>query len=158
MLGEVIKANRTKRNMTQEQLADRLCVTKATVSKWEVGNCTPDIEMLPRLGDVFGISMDDLLEYQPKKTVWVMELYDTGASALLQNFSPDRIPLIQKHIGEKEFLCIEQHQMNGNLCTECIIHWITRDEEFVFRADDRDACRKATVRLCEKGIYTHVSE
>ncbi|MBQ3637674.1 MAG: helix-turn-helix transcriptional regulator, partial [Clostridia bacterium] len=53
MIGDVIKANRIKNGWTQEQLADRLNVTKASVSKWELNQNSPDIGTLPALGDVF---------------------------------------------------------------------------------------------------------
>ena len=67
MIGDIIKANRVRKKWTQEQLAERLNVTKATVSKWELHQSMPDIAMLPALGDAFGISMDELLEYGPEK-------------------------------------------------------------------------------------------
>ena len=63
MIGDVIKANRIKNGWTQAELAGRLNVTKASVSKWELNQNSPDIGTLPALGDVFGISMDELLEY-----------------------------------------------------------------------------------------------
>ena len=66
MIGGVIKENRVRKGWTQEQLSEKLCVTKATVSKWELSQSMPDIGMLPRIGDIFGISMDELLEYRTK--------------------------------------------------------------------------------------------
>ena len=46
--------------MTQEQLAARLGVTFQAVSKWETGASCPDIQQLPRIADVFGITLDAL--------------------------------------------------------------------------------------------------
>ena len=66
MIGGVIKENRVRNGWTQEQLAEKLNVTKATISKWELSQSMPDIGMLPRIGDIFGISMDELLEYRTK--------------------------------------------------------------------------------------------
>ena len=63
MIGDVIKSCRAKCGWTQEELGERLNVTKATISKWETCQSSPDIEMLPKLGGLFGISMDELLEY-----------------------------------------------------------------------------------------------
>ena len=73
MIGDVIKGCRAKLGWTQEELGEKLNVTKATVSKWETRQSSPDIETLPKLGDLFGISMDELLEYgrdhrKPKET------------------------------------------------------------------------------------------
>lgn len=60
-LGENIRKLRRKREMTQEQLADRLGVTYQSVSRWE--NCTayPDMELLPAISDIFSVSVDELL-------------------------------------------------------------------------------------------------
>ena len=74
MIGDVIRSCRAKLGWTQEELGERLNVTKATVSKWETCQSSPDIEMLPKLGDLFGISMDELLEYdrdrrKPKEAI-----------------------------------------------------------------------------------------
>ena len=46
--------------MTQEALARKLDVTNQAVSKWESGQCCPDISLLPRIADIFGITMDEL--------------------------------------------------------------------------------------------------
>lgn len=60
-IGPVILRERTTRNMTQQQLADFLNVTKATISKWEKGGSYPDITMLPILASFFNMSIDELL-------------------------------------------------------------------------------------------------
>lgn len=59
-LGQTIYRLRKEHNVTQTQLAEFLFVTPQTVSKWESGNGTPDISLLPRLASFFQISMDDL--------------------------------------------------------------------------------------------------
>lgn len=55
---------RHKSKITQEQLADFLGVTKASVSKWETGNTMPDIQILPLLASYFDVSVDELLGYE----------------------------------------------------------------------------------------------
>lgn len=59
-IGEKITALRKARNITQAQLAEYLFLVPQTVSKWEAGNGTPDISLLPRIADFFGVSLDDL--------------------------------------------------------------------------------------------------
>lgn len=56
---------RHKKKITQEQLADFLGVTKASVSKWETGNTLPDIQILPLLASYFDTTLDELLGYEP---------------------------------------------------------------------------------------------
>ena len=57
---------RHKRNITQEQLADFLGVTKASVSKWENHQSMPDILLLPKLAAFFDVSIDQLMGYEPQ--------------------------------------------------------------------------------------------
>jgi len=60
-LGKRIVANRKRIGLTQDQLADRLGVTAQAVSKWENDQSCPDIATLPKLADIFGITLDALL-------------------------------------------------------------------------------------------------
>ena len=55
---------RKKRGLTQEQLANLLNVSVSAVSKWELGNNRPDLELLPCLAEIFQISIDSLLGYE----------------------------------------------------------------------------------------------
>ena len=66
-IGQNIKKYRLKKSMTQEQLADLLCISTAAVSKWEAKNSYPDITMLFPLATIFGVSMDELLGYNIEK-------------------------------------------------------------------------------------------
>ena len=66
-LGKRIVTNRKRVKLTQDQLAERLGVTAQAVSKWENDQSCPDINILPKLAEIFGISTDELLgrSYQP---------------------------------------------------------------------------------------------
>lgn len=52
---------RKQKGLSQEELAAQLDVTRQTVSKWEVGDSTPDMEKLAALAGVFEISLDELV-------------------------------------------------------------------------------------------------
>jgi len=65
-IADTIARLRKEKKMTQEELADFIGVTKASVSKWENGLSMPDILLLPRLATFFGISLDDLFGYEPQ--------------------------------------------------------------------------------------------
>lgn len=73
-LGEMIRSKREERDMTQQELADILHVTRQTVSRWESGNRCPDLIMSKKIADIFGLSLDDLISnsdvdsYIPAKT------------------------------------------------------------------------------------------
>lgn len=64
-IGEKIAALRKAKNITQTQLAEYLFLVPQTISKWEVGNGTPDVALLPRIADFFGVSMDELFGRSP---------------------------------------------------------------------------------------------
>lgn len=61
-LGEKIKDYRKKAGLSQEQLAEKLCVSRQAVTKWESDRGTPDVENLKSLSKLFGVSIDSLLD------------------------------------------------------------------------------------------------
>lgn len=63
-IGEVIRKYRKDKNMTQEEMANRLGVTAPAVNKWENGNSLPDILLLAPIARLLDISLDTLLSYQ----------------------------------------------------------------------------------------------
>lgn len=65
-IGENIVRLRHDKKITQEQLAEFIGVTKASVSKWETGQSMPDIMILPRLAAFFNVTVDELIGYTPQ--------------------------------------------------------------------------------------------
>ncbi len=66
-LGEMIAKLRKENNMTQVQLAEKMNVTDKAVSKWERDLSCPDVDSLSRLGEIFTISVDELLSVKNQK-------------------------------------------------------------------------------------------
>ncbi len=60
-IGEKLKQLRGARGITQEMLSEVLGVSCQSVSRWELGICYPDMELLPVLANYFGITVDELL-------------------------------------------------------------------------------------------------
>ena len=52
---------RKQKGFSQEELASRLNVSRQTVSKWERGESSPDMEKLVAMSDLFGITLDELV-------------------------------------------------------------------------------------------------
>ena len=52
---------RKQKGFSQEELANRLNVSRQTISKWEVGESTPDMEKLVAISDLFEVSLDELV-------------------------------------------------------------------------------------------------
>ncbi len=59
-IGEFIKILRMNSNMSQEDLAEKLNVSRQTVSSWENGRTLPDIDMISNLASLFDVSVDEV--------------------------------------------------------------------------------------------------
>ena len=57
--------------LTQEDLAEKLGVTRQSVAKWEAGESIPDLDKCKQLADIFGVSLDDLANYEPDDNLGV---------------------------------------------------------------------------------------
>ena len=54
---------RKYKRLTQEDLAERLGVTRQAIAKWEVGETVPDLDKCKKLAEIFEVSLDDLANY-----------------------------------------------------------------------------------------------
>lgn len=61
-MGEMIAAIRKEKGMTQKELADQLGITDKAVSKWERNIAYPDTATIPKLAQLLGIPVEDLLQ------------------------------------------------------------------------------------------------
>ena len=76
-IGKTIYSKRKEKGITQDELADYMGVSKASVSKWENGQSYPDITFLPILATFFNISVDELIGYLPQMSLQdVKKLYN----------------------------------------------------------------------------------
>lgn len=66
-LGEMISSLRKEKGMTQSELAEKMNVTDKAVSKWERNLSCPDVNSIPTLAEVLGITVEELLNAQTKK-------------------------------------------------------------------------------------------
>ena len=66
-IGEMICSLRKEKGMTQNDLAEKMNVTDKAVSKWERNLSCPDINSIPKLAEILGTSVEDLLNAQVKK-------------------------------------------------------------------------------------------
>ena len=85
--GQSFKYYRKNMGYTQEEVASRLMVTPQAVSKWEVGNGTPDIQLLIPIANLFGVTVDALLGNTKKTELELAEevnlinnAWDSGAT------------------------------------------------------------------------------
>lgn len=66
-----IRQKRKELNLTQGELAEKLGVTKASVSKWELAQSYPDLQLLPVIAEIFNCTVDELLGYRNPKTEYL---------------------------------------------------------------------------------------
>lgn len=67
-IGEKIRSLRKQKNISQEVLAQYLGVTFQAVSKWENGDCLPDVAMIPAIASFFEVSTDELFDFNRLET------------------------------------------------------------------------------------------
>lgn len=65
-LGKALKSKRLQKKWTQEQLSEKLQISRPTISSWESEKTLPDISNLLKLSVLFGCSLDDLLKEEIK--------------------------------------------------------------------------------------------
>ena len=64
LFSENMKKFRVAKKYTQEYVAEKLCVTAQSVSRWECGNTLPDVMLLPEIAKLYGVMVDDLFKKQ----------------------------------------------------------------------------------------------
>lgn len=81
-LGSKIRELRKRKDISQEILAEALSVSFQAVSKWETGAALPDVTMIPALASFFGVSTDELFDYDRLKTQQKIEEIVCRAASL----------------------------------------------------------------------------
>ncbi len=76
MFGDKIKTLRNSYNLSQVQLAEKLQVSKQTVSNWENNNILPSVEMLVSIALFFSVTTDYLLELDQRHYIEITGLSD----------------------------------------------------------------------------------
>lgn len=121
--GKLIYKIRTKSGLTQKQLAEKLFLSDKAISKWETGQGSPDISVIPKLAEVLGVGIEDILSgeiVENQKEVGNMKnlkfyvcpscgntLYATSEASI--NCCANRLePLIGKKVDDNHRLSIEQ--------------------------------------------------
>ncbi len=79
---------RKKHNLSQEELASRIGVSRQAVSKWERAEASPDTDNLILLADIYGVSLDELLKGETEKVEEPVQTEETKASET-PTYTPD---------------------------------------------------------------------
>lgn len=94
-IGDRIKKKRKEAEMTQLELANKLSVTDRAVSKWEQNEGNPDISILPKIAEIFNVTLDYLMTgSEPKKEVIIMSKLELCAKSddptMIKSLTSDR--------------------------------------------------------------------
>ncbi len=96
-IGTKIKSLRLSCKMTQEQLGSKLSVSAQAVSKWESGTTAPDIELLPEISVLFGVSIDELFS-----------MSDENRMDRIENMIENRHFISEKDFSDAEYFLKEK--------------------------------------------------
>ena len=108
-IGERINELRKKNNMTQERLAELLCVSPQAISKWERGVANPDLYLIPAIATTFDVSADMLLGLDASDNDSRIERLERQLEALL---TERRAPFEPKPRGSRKIACFDFRTMS----------------------------------------------
>ena len=86
-IGKFIAQCRKEKQITQEELGEKLGVTNKTISRWENGHYLPDIEMMQLLSKEFNVSINELISGEKIKDSDYKEKAESNLIAVLENSS-----------------------------------------------------------------------
>jgi len=104
---ERLKHYRKRKGFTQDELAARIRVSGQAVSKWEKGNCLPDIYNLKNLAQLYRVTIDDLLDIVDEDAEEVIQRIQAGDATFEILQKPETI-LTEKMLYAKDFGCIDK--------------------------------------------------
>ena len=81
-IGKFLQMLRKEKGLTQEELAEKIGVARRTVSRWETGNNTPDLDILIELSDFYDVDLREILSGERKSERMDEELKDTVLQAV----------------------------------------------------------------------------
>lgn len=119
-IGEKLKLRRKKAGFTQEQVAEKMNITRQTLSNWEVGKNYPDIDAIITLSQIYNLSLDELL---------LGKIYFKGESIMTKKLAFDEIKtLLKKHYPA----AINVKELNGGLVSQTYLFEVG-EQRFIFQ-------------------------
>ncbi len=104
-IAKSIVNKRKEKGLTQDELANYLGVSKASVSKWETGLSYPDIAILPKLATYFNTTIDELMNYEPQLTKQEIRKLYSDLTKDFNNLPMDEVLIKCKDIIKKYYSC-----------------------------------------------------
>ena len=95
-IGEFLKTLRKENNLTQEDLADKMNVSRRTVSRWETGSNLPDLSILVELADLYDVDMREIFNGERKNETVDKDLKETMLMAA--DYTDDNMKKVMKRM------------------------------------------------------------
>lgn len=95
-IGIFLKKLRKEKNITQEELAEKLNVSNRTVSRWETGNNMPDISLLVELSEFYHVSIPEIVDGERKSEKMNQETRDTALK--MAEYSKNEVKIEKKKV------------------------------------------------------------
>ncbi|KEI98610.1 DNA-binding protein [Clostridium botulinum A2B3 87] len=92
---------RKQKGLSQDELGSKLNVSRQTISKWELGETTPELEKLIALGDFFEISLDELvMNVKAKESTKTEPLVMNGLETIIHSIDRENVEMYTKKISK----------------------------------------------------------
>ena len=101
-IGEFLKTLRKEKNLTQEELADKMNVSRRTVSRWETGSNLPDLSILVELADLYDVDLREIFDGERKSETMDKDLKETMLKAA--DYTDDHMNKVMKRM-QILFIC-----------------------------------------------------
>ena len=136
---QILLLKRQELQLTQEDIAKYVGVTRAAVSKWEKGLSYPDITLLPKLATFFNVSIDTLLGYEPQMTKERIEqLYMEFA----EKFATEPFEEVEKQL--------EQIKNEYYSCYPLLLKIVQLYLNYIPRAEQREEALQNAFNIAER--------
>lgn len=104
-MGKFIAELRKEKKLTQEELGEKLGVTNKTISRWENGNYLPSVEIMQLLGEIFAISINELLcgekivdnNYRQKADETIINVMKSNTFSIKEQYYFWKIKWLKEH-------------------------------------------------------------
>ena len=158
-LNEKIFENRKKLGLSQEDLANKLDVWRQTVSKWEVGSATPEVEKIVKLSDIFNVSVDYLVKENEEKYI---KKGITINKKLIVNILLGLLVVLSIVLGINKLIDITKTNLKSQYALEMINTYMTNGYEVGLKHSgriliDRELSKSNNVTLEKAEYYYYIN-
>ena len=153
VIGQNIKKLREESAVTQEQLAEKLCISYQAVSKWETGGAVPDTMLLPRIAEFFGVTIDELFKNNMvayrNKAQRLASIYESAPTS--ENFSAaeeELLKITENPISPDPYMQAEDLRSLGYLYESHMYFCRDRAIDYYDRAIETARCQREYLYAC----------